>query len=123
MCCIIAHRSPPADQQKSASEVETDQPEDPAVGTKRARMMPGSKIVLPSSDADEYTATALRTTVSHIVNPTSKLLIPSPIYSSIQSKKILLTTCRFEGWKRQRNVQEGELSKLVAKRCGVSFVR
>ena len=28
MCCIIAHRSPPVDQQNSASIVETDQPED-----------------------------------------------------------------------------------------------
>ncbi len=71
MC--VAHRSPPVDQQNSASIVETDQPEDPAVDTKRA-WMPGSKIVLPSSDIDEYTGNALRSTVSHIVNPTRKLL-------------------------------------------------
>ncbi len=31
VCCIIAHRSPPVDQQNSASIVETDQPEDTIV--------------------------------------------------------------------------------------------
>ncbi len=31
MCCIIAHRSPPVDQQNSASIVETDQPDDTIV--------------------------------------------------------------------------------------------
>ncbi len=65
VCCIIAHRSPPVDQQKSA---ETDQPEDPAVGTKRARMMPGSKIVLPSSDVYEYSQITLRSKISQIAN-------------------------------------------------------
>ncbi len=69
MCCIIAHRSPPVDQQNSASTVETDQPEDPAVGTKRARRMSGSKIVLPSSNLEEYTGNILRDTISHIANP------------------------------------------------------
>ncbi len=69
VCCIIAHRSPPVDQQNSASTVETDQPEDPAVGTKRARMMPGSKIVLPSSDANDYSSAILRNTISRIANP------------------------------------------------------
>ena len=67
MC--VAHRSPPVDQQNSASIVETDQPEDPAVGTKRARMMPGSKIVLPSSNVEEYSGIILRGTISRIVNP------------------------------------------------------
>ncbi len=67
MC--VAHRSPRVDQQNSASIVETDQPEDPAVGTKRARMMPSSKIVLPSSDAEEYSGNFLRDTISHSVNP------------------------------------------------------
>ncbi|XP_064391681.1 uncharacterized protein LOC135339489 isoform X2 [Halichondria panicea] len=61
--------SPPVDQQNSASIVETDQPEDPAVGTKRARRMSGSKIVLPSSDVEEYTGNILRDTISHIANP------------------------------------------------------
>ena len=46
--------------------------------TRQTKMMPGSKIVLPSSNVDDYTATALRSTISHIVNPTSKLLSPSP---------------------------------------------
>ncbi len=40
-------------------------------------MMPGSKIVLPSSDAEDYARTFLRSLISRIVNPTSKLLIPS----------------------------------------------
>ncbi len=31
MCCIIAHRLPPVDQQNSASSVETDQPEVPII--------------------------------------------------------------------------------------------
>ena len=69
VCYIIAHRSPRVDQQNSASEDETDQPEDPAVGTKRARIMPGSKIVLPSSNVEEYSGKILRDTISHIVNP------------------------------------------------------
>ncbi len=34
------------------------------VDTKRARMMPGSKIVLPSSDVEEYTGNILQSTVS-----------------------------------------------------------
>ncbi len=67
MC--VAHRSPPVDEQNSASTVETDQPEDPAVGTKRARMMPGSKIVLPSSNVEEYSGIILRGIISRIVNP------------------------------------------------------
>ncbi len=74
MCCIIAHRSPPVDQQNSASTVETDKPEHPAVGTKRARMMSGSKIVLPSSGVEEYSGTVLRSTVSRIVNPKGIIL-------------------------------------------------
>ncbi|XP_064391728.1 uncharacterized protein LOC135339526 isoform X2 [Halichondria panicea] len=49
--------------------VETDQPEDPAVGTKRARMMSGSKIVLPSSDAEDYFGITLRRTIGCIANP------------------------------------------------------
>ena len=70
MCCIIAHRSPPVDQQNSASTVETDQPEDPAVGTKRATMMSAcSKIVLPSSNAEEYSTIIIRGIISRIVNP------------------------------------------------------
>ncbi len=68
MCCIIAHRSPPVEQQNSASTVETDQPEDPAVATKRAKMMPGSKIVLPTSDVEEYSGNALCSTISRILN-------------------------------------------------------
>ncbi len=74
MCCIIAHRSPPVDQQNSASTVETDQPEHRAVGTKRARMMAGSKLVLPSSDVEEYIGAVLRSTVSCIVNPKGMIL-------------------------------------------------
>ncbi len=64
-----AHRSPPVDQQNSASTVETDQPEHRAIGTKRARMMPGSKIVLPSSDVEEYSGNILRSTIFRIANP------------------------------------------------------
>ncbi|XP_064391671.1 uncharacterized protein LOC135339486 isoform X2 [Halichondria panicea] len=60
--------SPPVDQQNSASIVETDQPEVPAVGTKRAKMMPGSKIVLPSSDAEEYSGNILQTAMIRIAN-------------------------------------------------------
>ncbi len=74
VCCIIAHRSPPVDQQNSASTVETDQPEDPTVGTKKARMSPGSKIVLPSSDVEEYSGTVLQSTVSRIANPKGTIL-------------------------------------------------
>ncbi len=100
---IHAHRSPPVDQQNSASTVETDQPEHRAVGTKRAgskrarmmmpgskrarmmpgskrarmmmpgskraRMMPDSKIVLPSSDVEEYSGNILRSTIFRIANP------------------------------------------------------
>ena len=75
VCCIIApHRLPPVDQQNSASAVETDQPEDPAVGTKRARMMSGSKIVLPSSDIEEYTGNILVNTASRISKPKGMIL-------------------------------------------------
>ena len=74
LCCVIAHRSPPVDQQNSASTVETDQPEDPAVGTKRARIMPGSKIVLPSSDVDEYAGNILQSLVSHIATSKGGIL-------------------------------------------------
>ncbi len=35
----------------------------------KTKMMSGSKIVLPSSDADEYTLHALRSTIISIVNP------------------------------------------------------
>ncbi len=63
MCCIIAHRLSLVDQQNSASAVETDQPEDPAVGTRMTKM------VLPSSDAEEYSGNILRDTFSRIVNP------------------------------------------------------
>ncbi len=52
----------------------TDQPEDPAVGTKRARMMSGSKIVLPSSDVYEYSQIALRSKISQIANPKGMIL-------------------------------------------------
>ncbi len=37
-----------------------------ALGTKRVRMMPGSKIVLPYSDADGYSGSILRDTISCI---------------------------------------------------------
>ncbi len=60
---------------KSLAEVETDQPEDPAVGTKRARMMPGSKIVLPSSDANDYSNAILRNTISRIANPIKVIIL------------------------------------------------
>ncbi len=63
LCCIIAHRSPPVDQPNSALTVGT------AVGTKRARMMPGSKIVLPSSDVEDYSGLDLRNSISCIANP------------------------------------------------------
>ena len=87
---IIAHRSPPVDQQNSASTVETDQPEDPAVGTKRARMMPDSKKVLPSSDVYEYTETALRLSILHnYYEPyTLKLLI------RLHAQNFFLLRCR-----------------------------
>ncbi len=65
VCCIIAHRSPPVDQQNSVSTVETDQPEDPAVG---------AKIVLPSSDAREYYMSTVCRVISHIVNPEGMIL-------------------------------------------------
>ena len=96
-------RSPPVDQQNSASTVasfpgrvvskitlgngneatstvETDQPEDPAVvtkrvGTKRARMMPGEKIVLPSSDVYEYTGNILQGTISRVLNCEGMILL------------------------------------------------
>ncbi len=84
MCCIIAHRSPP---ENSASTVETDQPEDPTVGTKKARMSPDSKIVLPSSDVEEYSGTVLRSTVSRIANPKGMILFSYE----------LLLSCRSEG--------------------------
>ncbi|XP_064391676.1 uncharacterized protein LOC135339487 isoform X2 [Halichondria panicea] len=70
----------PVDQQNSASAFETDQPEDPAVGTKRVRRMPGSKIVLPSSDVKEYSGNFLRDTISNIANP--KDLMIRKCYSS-----------------------------------------
>ncbi len=105
VCCIIAHRSPPDDQQNSASTVETDQP---VVGTKRARMMPGSKIVLPSSDVEEYSGTVLRSTVSRIVNPKGIILFSYQLWLS----------CRSEG---QILLLDWQSSKLVAKRCGVLF--
>ncbi len=42
-------------------------------------MMPGSRIVIiPSSDVGEYSRNMLRNTISHIVNPTRKLLITPP---------------------------------------------
>ncbi len=73
----VFHRSPPVDQQNSASDDKTDHP---AVGTnrvikmkpgsKRLRRMPGSKIILPSSDAEDYYCRAiLCSTISRIVNP------------------------------------------------------
>ena len=66
------HRSPPVDQQNSDLTVETDQPEDPAVGTKRACM--GPKIVLPSSDVEEYTGNVLQNIVSSISKPKGMIL-------------------------------------------------
>ncbi len=87
MCCIIAHRSPPVDQQNSASIVETDQPEVPAVGTKRAKMMPGSKIVLPSSDAEEYSGNILQTAMIRIANSKGMILFSC-------SPKFLRVSCR-----------------------------
>ncbi len=103
---VCSHRSPPVDQQNSASTVETDPPEDPAVGTKRARMMPGSKIVLPSSDVEGYSGTVLRSTVSRIANPKGIILFSYKLWLS----------CRSEG---QILLLELQSSKLVAKRCGV----
>ena len=41
-------------------------------------MMQGSKIVLPSSDVEEYSANILQTTISRIVNPKSMILIYNP---------------------------------------------
>ncbi len=69
---MCSHRSPPVDQQNSASTVETDQPEDPAVGTK---WIPGSKIVLPSSDVEDYWGLTLRSTIARIVNPEGMILL------------------------------------------------
>ncbi|XP_064391735.1 uncharacterized protein LOC135339529 isoform X2 [Halichondria panicea] len=62
--------SPPVDQQNSASTVRTNLLKDSLIGTKKAKIMADSKIVLPSSDVNEYTGIALRSTISHIVNPT-----------------------------------------------------
>ncbi len=76
---MCSHRSPPVDQ-----------PEDPTVGIKRARMMPRSKIVLPSSDAKDYTRQILRNTISHIVNPTGKLLIPSNTHCKYRTNLAIL---------------------------------
>ena len=104
MCCIIAHRSPPVDQQNSSSSVET---EDPAVGTKRARMTPGSKIVLPSSDVMEYSGNTLRSIISRIVNPTSKLLIPPPILARAKNSHDYLQMKAAEKSTRVRIVQVG----------------
>ncbi|XP_064391683.1 uncharacterized protein LOC135339490 isoform X2 [Halichondria panicea] len=72
--------SPPVDQQNSTVAVETNRPEYPAVSTKRGRMMPGSKIVLPSSDVDEYAGNILQSLVSHIA--TSKGCKGKNIYTS-----------------------------------------
>ena len=74
LCCVIAHRSPPVDQQNSTVAVETNRPEYPAVSTKRGRMMPGSKIVLPSSDVDEYAGNILQSLVSHIATSKGGIL-------------------------------------------------
>ncbi len=41
-------------------------------------MIQGSKIVLPSSDVEEYSANILQTTISRIVNPKSMILIYNP---------------------------------------------
>ncbi len=68
---MCSHRSPPVD----ASTVETDQPKDPAVGTKRARMMPDSKIVLPSSNVEDYYGKRLRSTIGRIANPEGMILL------------------------------------------------
>ncbi len=57
VCCIIAHRSPPVDQQNSASTVETNQ----------------SEVVLPSSDVEDYSESSLRKAISRIVNPRGSL--------------------------------------------------
>ncbi len=51
--------------------------------------MPGSKIVLPSSDAEDYSRTFLHSIIRRIVNPTSKLLIP---YRTRYRLKMFLTT-------------------------------
>ncbi len=37
-------------------------------------MMPGSKIVLPSSDIEEYSGTDLQSTISLIANPKGMIL-------------------------------------------------
>ena len=108
VCCIIAHRSPPVDQQNSASIVETDQPEVPAVGTKRAKMMPGSKIVLPSSDAEEYSGNILQTAMIRIANSKGMILFSC-------SPKFLRVSCRLG----QKLLHKWQLPKLVAKRYGV----
>ncbi len=94
---MCSHRSPSVDQQNSASTVETDQPEDPAVGTKR---IPGSKIVLPSSDVVDYCGLTLRGTIARIVNPEGM------IFDFISCRMIFLLSfsCRFEG---HTNLQEG----------------
>ncbi len=63
MC--VAHRSPLVDQQNSASTDLKDQ----LIGTKRARRKPRSKIVLPSSNAEEYSGIILRGIISRIANP------------------------------------------------------
>ena len=87
MCWHRAHRSPSVDQQNSSSTVETDQPEDPVVSTK---MMPGSKIVLPSSDAEDYSKEILRNTISRITNPKGIILFsyrPKFVFVFLVGKK------------------------------------
>ena len=62
VCCIIAHRSRPVGQQKNSAIQKS-------FGTN------SSKIILPSSNAEEYIGLFLRSTVSHIANPKGTCVI------------------------------------------------
>ncbi len=85
---IVLSREISSNQQNSALTVETDQPEDPAVGTKRARIMPGLKIVLPReiSSNQQNSASTVETdqpedpavgTKRARIMPGSKIVLPS----------------------------------------------
>ncbi len=53
MCCIIAHRSPPVDQQNSASEDETDQLEDSLIYVNDSSNDSDEETVSISSDPED----------------------------------------------------------------------
>ncbi len=70
-------------------------------------MMPSSKIVLPSSDAEEYNGIMLRSTISRIVNPTRKLLIPFSYATDLKKISQVQKVYTAEKSTRVRIVQVG----------------